>query len=173
MKNQNWVACWLMVIVVGLVVGCSSKDPRDAAMAELNKTNIQRLANLYKGFQMKHATEGFRGPKDLEEFKSHIKETPSENLSKMGVDSGDIDSLFTSERDSEPYDIKYDVSGGPRGSEAAVIFEKTGVGGKKMVGFLNSRTEELDAAEADSLMSAKAEAPAQSKTTGKGDNRSN
>ena len=53
----------------GLLTGCSSRTDPDSAIARVNGTNIERLANLYFTFQSQHE---WRGPADEAEFKSFL-----------------------------------------------------------------------------------------------------
>lgn len=142
-------SCLLVGMIVAQV-GCSpdASDP-DVVISQSNKTNIQRLRNLYVMYQMNH---GFQGPKDEAEFKEYIKAADISILEPMGVDPAKVDELFISERDNEPFVVKYGVPTTSRGSGDPVIFEKTGVGGKKMVAFLNMTEREVDDAEYQQLL---------------------
>lgn len=140
--------CWL--------VGCSG-DRTSADVAAKNKSNIQRLANLYTGFQNGYANPkgSGNGPKDEAEFKEYIRNYPSDKLQMMGIDAAQVDALFVSERDGKPFKIRYKVGGG-RGSVAPVIFESEGVGGQRQVAFTHeSKVEDVDAATYDVYWSGK------------------
>lgn len=142
---------WLIVYIVsiGFCVGCAETDPADL-LAAANDSNIQRLANLYEAFQSRH---NWRGPKDEESFKSFLKGWNPKKLANIGVNQAELDEVFISSRDGEPFKVRYGVPGHIMGSEAAVVFESTGVDGQRMVGFLNMTTREVDAAEYDRLWS--------------------
>jgi hypothetical protein len=116
--------------VVLVSAGCSS-DNTAKEIAAMNNSNIQRLSNLYAGFQNMKSS---KGPTDENDFKSFIKGYDPAKLSAMSIDPNNLDKLFTSERDGKPFKIRYKVGGG-RGSIAPVIFEEVGVNGKKQVGF--------------------------------------
>jgi hypothetical protein len=77
---------------------------------------------------------GGRGPKDETEFRSFIQEYNKDQLAAMGIDSRKLDELFTSDRDGKPFKIRYKVGGG-HGSKDAVIFEETGEGGVRLIGY--------------------------------------
>jgi hypothetical protein len=140
-------------MLVGLVTGCSnSSDPVDT-LASVNETNLQRLANLYFTYQSKH---DWRGPADEAEFKSFLRGYNPAKLTRIGIDPNKIDDLFLSERDGQPFKIRYGIPGSSMGSSAPVIFEATGIGGKRLVGFLNMQQREVDAAEYDALWSSPA-----------------
>jgi hypothetical protein len=133
------------------LVGCGGATP-DSATSKSNKTNIQRLGNMYQMFQFKHK---FRGPEDEAEFKEFLKGVAPSILEPRGIDPNDIDSLFICERDNEPFQIRYNVPTSTRGSTEAVIFENTGNGGPRMVGFLNMVQREVAAEEYNQLLNAK------------------
>lgn len=150
--------CISVLALIGFVsvFGCGGGSGTDAALGKANKSNIQRLANLYVLHQFQNK---FQGPKDEAAFKAFIIGIDGGALSKMGVQTSEIDNLFVCERDEEPFKIKYSVPTGPRGSQEPVIFESTGSGGKRMVGFLNMVQREVDDAEYEQLLGSKPAAP--------------
>lgn len=142
----------LLMVMVG-AVGCSSSSSSDAAIKSVNNTNIQRLANLYSMHQFKNQ---FKGPADEAMFREYLAgPDPTKVLETMGVEKGGLDKLFISERDGEPFKIRYGVISGPRGSTEAVIFESKGRLGKRMVGFLNMVQREVEDQEYESLLNPK------------------
>lgn len=138
----------LCLAAMGCLLGCGP-DPADL-LAEANDSNVQRLANLYVAYQSRN---DWRGPTDEAEFKAFLNGWNPAKLASIGVDSTSIDDLFVSSRDGEPFRIRYGVPGHIMGSDAPVIFESTGVKGKRMVGFLNMTTREVDDAEYEQLWS--------------------
>lgn len=115
----------------------------------MNDTRIKQLANLYMAYQMRN---GSNGPKDEAAFKTFIKSgMPAHRLEMMRVDPTKADDLFVSERDSQPFVVKYGQSGGPM-SQLAVVFEKEGKAGKKEVAFTNGKVEECDDAKYQELL---------------------
>jgi hypothetical protein len=125
--------------LLGLLPGCST-DRTAARVAAMNTANGQRLANIYSAFQNYQG----RGPRDETDFKAFIKAFDPAKLTMMGIDASNLDALFTSERDRQPFKIRYGIGGG-RGSVAAVVFEQAGSGGKKQVAFTgNSKLDEVD-----------------------------
>ncbi len=142
----------LLIVLVG-AVGCSSSSSSDAAIRSVNNTNLQRLANLYSMHQFKNQ---FKGPADEAMFREYLAgPDPTKVLESMGVAAGGLDKLFISERDGEPFKIRYGVISGPRGSTEAVIFESKGKLGKRMVGFLNMVQREVEDQEYESLLNPK------------------
>ncbi len=141
---------WTGLLLVCLL-GCGGLTP-DSAISASNKSNIQRLANMYQMFQFKNK---FRGPEDEAEFKEFIKNVDLSILEPRGIDPNNVDALFICERDNEPFKIRYGVPTGTRGSTEAVIFENTGDGGPRMVAFLNMVQREVEAEEYNQLLNAK------------------
>ncbi len=119
--------------------GCSDKVAQQ--VGEMNKSNIQRVGNMYAAFQ--NTVGGGRGPKDEAEFTKFIREYDPNKLQMMGIDANNVSGLLTSERDGKPFKIRYNVSGG-RGAVAPVAFEQDGKDGKKQVGFTGGKVEEVD-----------------------------
>ncbi len=135
------------------MAGCSNSSDPTNALAKANETNLQRIANLYFAFQTEN---DWRGPADEAQFKKYIHSINPDKLTRIGIDPAKIDELFISERDGQPFKIRYGVPGNVRGSSEPVVFEATGDGDKRLVGFLNMQQREVDAAEYDSLWSATA-----------------
>jgi hypothetical protein len=139
-------------VVVGLLNGCSRQADPDSAIARVNETNMQRLANLYFTFQSQHE---WRGPANEAEFKSYLRGYNRHKLSRIGVDPDALDNLFVSERDGQPFKIRYGVPGSAMGSSEPVIFETVGDGKGRLVGFLDMQQREVDETEYNSLWSSK------------------
>jgi hypothetical protein len=130
--------------------GCGNDTANQ--VAAMNKSNAQRLGNLYAAHQNYH---GGRGPADEAEFKAFIKDFDPAKLSIMHVDPNDLDKLFTSERDGQPFAIRYQVGGG-RGSVDPVVFELGGKDGKKQVGYTGGgKVDEVDEATYSELWAGK------------------
>jgi hypothetical protein len=120
-------------------LGCN-RDKTAELVGDMNKSNIQRVSNMYAAYQNMKSSAG---PKDEADLKAWIKEYDPHKLSMMKIDPNNLDGLFTSERDGKPFKIRYKVGGG-RGSVEAVVFEQDGVGGKKQVGFTGGRVDDVD-----------------------------
>ena len=67
------------------------------------------------------------------------------------MDIDNIDELFVSERDGQPFKIRWGMVSRVRGPSQPVIFEAEGVEGKRQVGFTSSKMQEVDSAEYDRL----------------------
>ena len=77
-----------------------------------------------------------RGPKTEEELKEYLKTTSGakKRLKRLGLTPDQVDDLFISERDNEPFKVRYGVNGV---GDNAVVFESVGVDGKRLVAFVN------------------------------------
>lgn len=153
-SHTKHLGATLGVLLLASVVGCGPQDPA-SRLAELNGTNLQRVANLYLAYQIEH---DFRGPKDEGTFQEYIRSLSATKLERIGVAQGEIDNLFVSERDGQPFKIRYKVQGSMMGCEEPVVFEAEGESGKRKVGFLNMTQREVEASEYERLFSKGAEA---------------
>ena len=61
----------------------------------------------------------------------------------LGVDPNQLDALFMSERDGQPFQIKYEINSG-LGAVVAVVFEQQGVEGMRAVGFTDGSVQSVD-----------------------------
>lgn len=108
-------------------MGCRDTTIEDG-VAALNSSHIRQLYSCYSLYG--HYNK-YRGPKNEEEFKEFLMRPRYErNLKIMQIDRDSLDDIFVSERDGERFKIRYEVHG--LGNKA-VIFEATGVDGKRMV----------------------------------------
>lgn len=123
-----------------LLSGCGGSDSDASQVQDANRSNIQRLTNLYTRHQMQHVGQG---PKNEQEFKKYIQGLDSETLKNMGVDVAQVDSLFVSERDQQPFDIRYSVKSSFREAAKGLIFERTGVEGVRQVGISTIAVKEI------------------------------
>lgn len=145
-----FTACF---VVIG-TTGCNTSVSPDDAVAAANSSNIQRVTNLYLAYQ---ANSNWVGPADEAKLKDFIRSLPESQLTRIGVNLGQLDELFISDRDGQPFKIRYKVVGNVRGSEEPVVFEAEGSGGHRMVGFLNMTQREVDSAEAEAMFVGKAQ----------------
>ena len=148
-KRIRIVACMLLL---GTTAGCNWEIDVNAAIAKANATNIKRLANLYFTFQMKNR---WMGPQNEEEFKEFLKSYNPDKLTRIGIDPNAIDDLFINERDGQPFRIRYKIPGSAMGSSEPVIFEATGVDGKRLIGCLNMEQLEVDETDYERMWSGK------------------
>jgi hypothetical protein len=77
-------------------------------------------------------------PRDTQEFKQSIAKL---SVSSEMLGGGSIDELFVSERDSQPLVVIYGST--PRDSDV-VVYEQTGLNGKRQVGHRIGMVEEVN-----------------------------
>lgn len=145
------VGLLLSIPLLWLLSGCTSSGP-EADLQRNNKTNLQRLGNLYCEYQLQN---GWEGPDDEESFREFIGGLPSEALELVGIEVANIDGLFVSERDEQPFRIRYEVKGSPYSSQA-VVFEEAGVDGVRSVAYTSGQIVEVSSdGEYDRLFTSK------------------
>jgi hypothetical protein len=137
------------VLVAG--VGCSGTE------GELTpgEKNLQTLSVMWGRYIQRNRGQS---PPNEAEFKKFVKGMSKEELSGMGVDPNDIDKLFTSPRDNQPYGFAYRTPASTPGADGTmpmVIWEQTGVNGKRMVANSLGKIEEIDEAEFSKRSSAR------------------
>jgi hypothetical protein len=137
-------------------IGCRGSSP-EALLAGLNDSNLKRLANLYVRYQADH---DWRGPEDEKSFRDYIESDVPDFL-KQRIGFTSVDELFASERDQQPFKIRYKIVGSARGCFDPAIFEQTGRDGKRMVGFLNMVQKEVDEQEYNDLWAGEFVPPSQ------------
>ena len=146
LKRYNLLASAFVSCIIVTVAGCGGFSPDDA-VGDQNDTNIKRLSNLYFRYQSGH---NWSGPESEDEFREYVKnDVPEFIKERIGFTS--VEELFVSQRDGEPFKIRLEVKGSARGCSEPAIFESTGVGGKRMVGFLNMFQREVDEQEYNDL----------------------
>jgi hypothetical protein len=137
-RQARLVAFAATMVLVASLEGCSNGNA--SAIAAANNSNIKRLTNLYSAYQGAHS---FQGPPDEAALKSFAKQQAPWRLELMQIDPNKIDDLFISERDHQPFSVRYKVTSGP-GAVNALIFEQHGNGGKRQVCLNGSAVEEVD-----------------------------
>lgn len=137
-----------MVCAVSLA-GCTGSD----ALKSPTAARLKGLATMY----LDYAAAKGSGPPSEAEFKKHLQRVEKFVLEMNGVDPKAIDATFVSERDKEPFVVLYGVGIGQiSGISAPVVaYEKTGVGGKRLVAFANTKLDHVDEAKLKELMEAK------------------
>lgn len=154
---SGFLALTIVAFSISTFTGCGNADMRDTVIAKANSTNMARLSSLYRFYQDKN---GYVGPEDEATFKEFVKQMDVRTLTRISVDPNDLDKLFVSERDGQPFKIRYGVVGSARGCSEAAIFENEGQDGKRMVRFLNGAEREVESGEYDDLFEGKIAAPA-------------
>lgn len=146
---------FLMVSLIGLAFGCGG-DPVADAFKEMNKLNMQKLANSYVMFA---SVNGNVGPKDADELKNFIK-TDDRVAPRLGMSSGDLnnlDGLFVSDADGEPFAIRYGLKIRIDEDRSPLVFDKVGVDGMRRVALANNKILEItDAKKYDRMFAGRA-----------------
>lgn len=141
--------CGLMIAAWGMLAGgCGTPSPEQeikSIIKSINDSNGKRLANFYSMYQQRHE---FKGPPDEAAFKKFIVAVSPKQLEAMGVSAGDVDKLFVSERDGQPFDVRYAASRPPgTGGHQAVVFEAKGAGGRCLVFLTGPKVVQAEAAD--------------------------
>jgi hypothetical protein len=132
----------LFLVAVMALAGCAGESPA----VSTGTSHVRLLTMLYN----KVSREQGRIPKDEQEFKDNLK---SADLSLESLKINSTDDLFVSERDGQPLVVVYGSV--PPGSDV-VVYEQTGVDGKRMIGHRIGMVEEVDEAKFKELVPAPA-----------------
>jgi len=119
------------------VVGCQSG--RKEIPAE--ETRIKNLATVRGQYIGRNKGQV---PPNVEELKKFARTLSPEQLKGFGVE-GDLDQLFVSPRDGEPFVYRTVKDGAPGvGANTVVFYEKTGKNGKRWVAYSTAQIELVD-----------------------------
>jgi len=143
----------MLLTLTGCGEGRTSRD--------VYSTNIKKLHRCYQLFM---DNNNDRGPKDEAELKNYVKtnRTAMHILKRLDVTPETVDDIFISERDEEPFTVRYGLKGE---ADHAIVFEKTGVDGERLIAlskvaaygeqeyddFLSGKTKPKTMQEADAL----------------------
>lgn len=146
MKRLATFPIFLCLLVLS---GCGANE-LDSPTAK----KLKHLGMLYLEFAVGRYGEG---PKNEKEFKKFMAAVSEQSIDAMGLKRSDLESLFTSERDSEPFEIVYDLKINKIGGDEApmVAYERTGKNGKKLVGFANGKVQLVTDDRLQQLLAAK------------------
>jgi hypothetical protein len=120
-------------------MGCSGPPAVNAP----ERVPLRQLAIFYGKYRSSHQGQP---PKDEAQFKQYIKGLDARHLSTAGLTLAEVDSLFVSPRDGQPYDVRYGApppTEGPDGP-VAVVAERVGKGGRRFVAYSTGKVEEID-----------------------------
>jgi hypothetical protein len=148
---------FLFLSFVCLALGCVG-DQVASDFKEMNKLNMQKLANSYVMFASVNKNIG---PKDSAELLNFIR-TDERVPPRLGMSSGDLanlESLLISDADGEPFEIRYSLKLRPDEDTSPLIFDKTGVDGMRRVALADNRILEItDAKKYDRMFAGKSKA---------------
>jgi len=128
---------------VGLLAlnGCDSGPDVAGMVGEANKTNVQKVANSL----FLHQTIAGRPPKSEEElcdFIANADERVDKSLSMMQIDKATFKDHLISERDGEPFFVRYGVAI-PYGVGIPLVLETVGVEGSRQVCWSDTKVTEV------------------------------
>jgi hypothetical protein len=108
-------------------------------------SRIKPLTTLFTSYMNRN---GGRPPANEAEFKKYVAERGAALLDSIGVSQ---DELFISPRDNEPHVVLYGNEAVKLLSRGVVVYERTGVGGRRLVGYRAGYVNEIDDAEFQKL----------------------
>jgi hypothetical protein len=130
-----------------MLIGCSSHQTRSDAAPD--DSHIKPLTMLYVSYMNRSAG---RRPANQQEFKNYIAKRGEPLLNSAGISS--VEDLFVSPRDNEPYVVLYGNEDSQLISSGVVMHERSGVGGRRLVGYRMGYVNEVDDAEFRKLVPA-------------------
>lgn len=143
----------LIPAVVAAALGAAGCG-EDEALSSTTAAKLRGLARVYLDYSV---PKNGAGPADQATLSKHIKKLPEHVLAANGVDPELGDGLFVSDRDGQPFVVRYGQSIGMiSGTSTQVIaHEQTGVRGKKLVTFVSGKVELADDARLQELLAPK------------------
>jgi hypothetical protein len=85
-------------------------------------------------------------PPDEAALKKFISGLSPTEQSGLGIDPANLEKMFTSPRDGQPYVVLYKSSG------AVIAYEQVGKNGKRLVAYPDTKVEEVDEARLKELV---------------------
>jgi hypothetical protein len=136
----------LLAASVLLSSGCSGDDALNSPAAK----KLKALGDVYLDYAV--AKSG-GGPADQAQLVKHMRSMPEFVLRDKGIDPKNLDDLFTSERDQEPFVVLYGtgVTEFSGDSKQVLAYEKTGKNGKRLLVFASTKVAHVDEAELEQL----------------------
>lgn len=158
----------VLAAVFAFLTGCGPRaTPRDQTAGE---QGIMKIGRAYVAFAA--AAKDGLGPATADELKKWLT-ADEKRLTDLGLSRADVDGIFISPRDGQPYEIHpkrqpnpFMTGGGvptgrpgkaaPKtpgyGQAGILVNEKTGEGGKRFVFMSGSRMQDVDEAEFGRLL---------------------
>ncbi len=134
-----WRRGFLLIAVPGLaflMTGCGGSGGGKNAPPNQHIMKFWSLKTEYAA-----ANKG-KQPSNTEELKAWAKNLTAQELAKMGIDN--LDGVLVSPRDKEEYQIAPPPQGRQFGPPRVVVYEKTGVNGKRIVAGGTGEVYEMD-----------------------------
>ena len=117
MRNSGFL---IPLIAIMISLGCGGGPNADKMFADRFDTKIKKLAVLYSTFQ---ARNNWTGPADDAEFRTYIDSVSETRLGRLNITKSEVDGLFQSERDGQPYRIRWSMVGGNGVPPKPILFE--------------------------------------------------
>jgi hypothetical protein len=117
--------------------GCTSHTSGGTQTS--TKTRIESLFNLYKSY----IETKKKAPPNEQALRDYSKELTEQQLDDLLI-GRDLESIFVSDRDNEPFQIAYGQMLKSGEDPVAIIYEKTGLNGMKYVALSIGYSEEYD-----------------------------
>lgn len=158
--SSSWTVWGVAALLTVWTAGGCSPTPEQRmkdAFRSTYRENGRRLVAMYARFmespdQPIQGPNDFKGPSSEKELREFIRKTPAEALAEMGISGADSEELFKSERDGQPFRIRYGIKGG-LSKVYAVVCESRGVNGTIKVFRSNGSSVEVPAEDMDDYMS--------------------
>lgn len=133
-RPATWAA-WLWLPALTAVAGCGSDE-----LASPTAKRLTGLANFYLEYAV--AKNG-KGPASEQDLKKHMRSQPGFVLEMNGLDPKFIDSAFVSERDQEPFVVRYGLSITHMSGDSTqlIAHEKVGKHGKRLVVYASTKVD--------------------------------
>jgi hypothetical protein len=124
------VSCFVFSAILISTVGCGGGQLA-TDVNENNKTNIQKLLNLITLHQ-KRTNKAAESADMLREWLA-TSNNIDQNLELMGIDKEKLDEYLVSDRDGEPFDVRWGTFMARGGASEPYVFEKVGIEGIRQV----------------------------------------
>ena len=130
------------VIIGSLLAATSGCNDPTAGYTETEAKN--RLTRLLRLYQL-HVEKTKKGPASEQELREFAKQLTAKERDDYLIGE-DVESIFVSSRDNQPFVIKYNLNVKPGGEPRAVAWEATGQEGRRYValsiGYVEEYSEE-------------------------------
>lgn len=144
MKSLFLNLFFISTVLAVVSVGCSGPDPINEHVANLNKTNIQKVSSVYGLYA---ALKQNNGPESKEQLIDFIMNDSSidRNLNLMGIEREKVDQYFSSSVDQQEFKIRWGVQFNPDGAAIPLVFDTNGDdAGMRRVALSDGRVLEVE-----------------------------
>jgi hypothetical protein len=131
-----FLTCGVVVFLCCWHLGCGGRSGPPEPEA---KVRLKKLLQLYKAYVEKNR----KGPADEQTLRAFGQKLSAQERDEYLI-GDDLDGIFTSPRDQQPFVIRYNLKLDPGGKTRAVAWEAEGQGGKRFVALTVGYVEEYD-----------------------------